>query len=188
LDCYAAVTRSVVAALLVGALGAGAAACAVENPSQRLQPDATPPPDAEVPPDATPLCTDLVTPNATISAHPADNDHIPGGGCLGTCHDDSGVAGPKFTIAGSLWNRYSEGGDPIAGATVVVIGSNGTALDLVTNAKGQFFTDEVLPPPIRTYATACPDAIPMQANASGNCNLGNCHGPSQKIYLPPAAL
>jgi hypothetical protein len=188
LDCYAGVTRSVVAALLLGALGAGLTACAVENPSQRLQPDATPPPDAEIPPDATPLCTEPTTPNATLHHNEPDYDYVQtaGAGCMGQCHN--GTLGPTFTAAGSLWNRYSAGGDPVAGATIVVIDAQGEIVEMVTNEVGHFWTDLPLTPPIRTYATACPDAMPMQANASGNCNLGNCHGPSEKIYLPPAAL
>jgi hypothetical protein len=174
-------------ALLTSVCLAGGA-CIIESPTPAEQPDAAPlpPPDAAPPPpDGTPECAPAVA--AAISHHPVGYEYgqaggLDGVGCLGQCHNGNNV-GPTFTVGGSVWNRRLEGGQPVAGATVVVIDGAGKVIEMVTNSAGQFYTNKSVTLPLRTYASGCPDSIPMEANATGNCGTGACHGSNNKIYL-----
>jgi len=139
-------------------------------------------------PDATPACEDVVA--AAPEHHPAGfeygNGGVDGAGCLGQCRN--GVAGPTFTIGGSLWNRRLEGGDPIAGGVVYVIDGADQVIRMVTNDAGHFWYRNPITLPLRTYATGCPDSIPMVANTTGNCSAGGaCHGRDNKIFLTNVA-
>ncbi len=159
-------------------------ACVLDETTSAIPPA----PDADLTPpiDATPACEDQQ--NALNSGHhPVRYDQGTGAGCLGQCHQ--GTLGPKFTVGGTLFDRRTAGGDPIAGAKIYVIDNAGKVVEMITATNGNFWTDEPLSPPIRTYATACPDSIPMIDVTTGNCNQGNCHGENEKIYLPgPAGL
>jgi hypothetical protein len=149
-------------------------------------PDGTPPPDAAIPIDATPACDDIEPLVDQTGHHEPEYDRTSGGnqGCMGLCHKaEDSLGGPVFTAAGSLWDRRNEGGNPIAGAYVYVIDADGKLVPMMTAANGFFWTGESLQMPIRTYASGCPDAIPMEANTTGNCNAGSCHGPNEKIFL-----
>lgn len=151
-------------------------------------PDATPPVDAAPPPDAVPACEDQTLTNVT-GHHAVRYDYAAGGGngagCLGQCHN--GTLGPKWTAAGALYNRRISGGDPVAGAYVYVIDATGKVIKMTTAQNGFFWTNQPLQEPIRAYATACPDSMPMIANATGNCDQAACHGETNKIYLPGQA-
>jgi hypothetical protein len=159
--------------------------CAVEPPSQPAQPDASPPADAAPgAPDATPLCDNAETPTAYHHdpGYEYGNGGIDGAGCLGQCHQGVGT-GPTFTIGGSLWNRRLAGGDPIAGGIVYVIDGSGKVIKMVTNEAGHFWYRGAVTQPLRAYATGCPDTLAMEANTTGNCTAGACHGSNNKIYL-----
>jgi hypothetical protein len=178
--------------LLLGlALGLAGACDLTQTPGTTPDagaPDAAPPP-ADAAPDATPIC-DYQEPY--ITGHHAERYGLGGAGCLGQCHN--GQLGPTFTAAGSVFNRRTGGvngapaGSPVAGAIVYVIDSNGKVVAMTTSSNGEFYTSEPLAMPIRTYATACPDSIPMVDSTVGNCNLGACHGEDNKIYLPSPPL
>lgn len=132
--------------------------------------------------DATPVCAPVST--ALESGHHVTRYDYQNGssGCMGVCHD--GVLGPVWTIGGSLFDRYRTGGNPVAGAKIVVIDSRGKEVEMVTAQNGMFWTNEMVTPPLRTYASACPDSMPMIDNTNGNCNLGSCHGEDIKIFVP----
>ena len=181
-------------AVLCGLVLAG---CSVDS-GQRLpgdpdgapeNPDASgPPPDgAPAPIDATPACTDQTQNIQETGHHPVRYDYTNGGGagCLGQCHD--GVLGEKYTAAGAVYDRRTAGGNPVAGAHIYVIDGDGKVVEMISAQNGMFWTDEELKPPIRTYASACPDSIGMIAIASGNCNgTSACHDANEKIYVKPA--
>jgi hypothetical protein len=152
------------------ALGAG---CTIETPGAVLA-DAGVADAGALPIDATPVC-DLQEPARETGHHPIRYDQQSGAGCLGQCHQ--GTLGPKFTAAGTLFNRRT-----------YIIDSGGKVVRMLTADNGNFWTDEPLAPPIRTYASACPDSIPMIDATHGNCNVGACHGEEAKIYLPNAVL
>jgi hypothetical protein len=167
-------------------------ACTVDPPTLQQGTDAAPGGDGALAVDAagaidaTPICTDQQPPEATRH-HPLGYEYSEAGsngsGCLGQCHND--ILGPRFSVGGSVWDRRLEGGNPIGGATVVVIDAAGKVETMITNADGQFWSRAVLQAPIRTYASACPDSIPMVASTTGNCASAACHPSSAKIYLAP---
>jgi hypothetical protein len=185
------------AGLATGAL-ALATACAVDSgplPSAADAgpvADATPAPDAAIPIDATPLCDDVQL-NVLESGHHAIRYDYQNGsqGCLGNCHNGTGVGGPLFTAAGAIYDRRTDdgnggpAGNPVAGAYVYVIDADGKVVPMLSAQNGFFWTSEPLRNPLRTYASGCPDSIPMVANATGNCNAGACHGEDNKIYVRP---
>ena len=153
-------------------------------------PDAAgPPPDGAPPPiDATPICTDQTQNIQETGHHPVRYDQSESGGngagCLGQCHD--GILGEKYTAAGAVYDRRTAGGNPVAGAHIYVIDADGKVVEMISAQNGMFWTSEDLEPPIRSYASACPDSIGMIANASGNCNGPGCHTEIEKIYVRPA--
>ncbi len=177
---------------LVVAAGIGwLPACAVDS-GPSISYDAAPPPDGAPPPidatpavDATPACDDAVLEVAETGHHTSRYDRSNGGGagCLGQCHNGNGL-GETYTAAGSLWNRRTAGGDPIAGAYVYIIDGDGKVVQLMTAQNGFFWTHEELAAPIRTYASGCPSALGMEDNTTGNCNSAACHSEDNKIYLP----
>jgi hypothetical protein len=108
---------------------------------------------------------------------------------MGLCHNGEPGFGPDFTVAGSLWDRRTgdgtggPAGNPVAGAYIYVIDADGKSVRMQTAKTGFFWTNASLQMPIRTHASGCPDVIPMEANTTGNCNAGACHGEENKIYL-----
>ncbi|HEU5055159.1 MAG TPA: hypothetical protein VFU21_01480 [Kofleriaceae bacterium] len=181
--------------LLMGAGFAGllVAACAVDSgPGSPPDPPAADaaaavPDGAPLAADATPACVDAVPQVAETGHHPEDYDTTNGGGagCMGQCHNGSGL-GEQYTAAGSLWNRRTEGGSPIQGAYIYIIDGNGKVVELMTAQNGYFWTDEPLAAPLRTYASGCPSSLGMEDDTSGNCNtgVGGCHSLGNRIYLP----
>jgi hypothetical protein len=182
--------------LLMGAGFAGllVTACAVDSGPGSPPPDppaadaaAAVPDGAPLAADATPACVDAVPQVAETGHHPEDYDTTNGGGagCMGQCHNGGGL-GETYTAAGSLWNRRTEGGSPIAGAYIYIIGGDGKVIELMTAQNGFFWTDEPIAAPIRTYASGCPSSLGMEDDTSGNCNtgVGGCHSLGNRIYLP----
>jgi len=183
--------RLLFAGVALMGLGASTSSCKLDQP--QAGPDAAPgvadaaPPPPDVAIDATPLCDDVELAVAETGHHNERYDYQNGNaGCLGQCHN--GVLGEPYTVAGALYDRRTAGGDPLPGAYIYVIDANGKVVKMKTAQNGFFWSNAALVPPIRTYASGCPDSIPMEANTTGNCNAGNCHGEDNKIYLPPAGL
>lgn len=179
-----------------GDLNAEPDAAVEEEPDPGI-PDAAPP----VEPDATPACTNAAAPSESYRHQDDEKWGLGGDGCLGSCHNGQGPTvnvGHKLTIAGRVYNRRTiPNAAYVAGAHIFVIDANGQVLDLVTDTEGKFWYDGEVAFPIKTYASGCPDSIPMvDPSATGNCQEGSggvCHDASNKIYLtspldPPAPL
>ena len=184
--------RLLVAGGLAGLAGLSVPACAVDS-GPKLSFDAAPPPDGAPLPDgaapladATPACTNAELTVAETGHHQPRYDKTDNGGagCMGgSCHNGNGI-GETYTAAGSLWDRRTSGGNPIAGAYIYIIDGNGKVVELMTAQNGFFWTDDELAAPIRTYASGCPSALAMEDDTSGNCNSAACHHENAKIYLP----
>lgn len=184
---------SIALAVLLGACSVDSGPRPPGAPDGAPEYDGAPPPDgapAEVIADATPACLDQTQNIQETGHHAARYDYSAqgggGAGCLGQCHD--GVLGEKYTAAGAVYNRRTAGGDPVAGAHIFVIDADGKVVEMISAQNGFFWTDDELTPPIRTYASACPDSMGMVANASGNCNSAGCHHEAAKIYVRPLGL
>ncbi len=100
----------------------------------------------------------------------------PGEDCL-RCHD--GDRAPRWTAAGTVYGDENAAADQgIRGVTVVVIDSSAKAIELVSNAAGNFYTAETLTPPLDAYVEK--DGVRIDADAGvGNGACNTCHG------LPP---
>lgn len=74
---------------------------------------------------------------------------LPGADCM-SCHVASGKAsGHQFALAGTVYADPHAGVDAgVQHAEVLVVDSVGTKLTLLTNDTGNFYTSEVLVPPI----------------------------------------
>ncbi len=117
-----------------------------------------------------------------VSSMLPSGNHNAGLVCLG-CHNGSGVA-PRWTVAGTLY-ASSQGGTPIAGATVTVTDANDVTVRLVTASNGNFYTGQALAMPLRVKASRCPDTRLMMATPmTGDCN--SCHqaATNGRIHLP----
>lgn len=117
-----------------------------------------------------------------VSAMMPNGNHNAGLACLG-CHNGSGVA-PRWTVAGTLY-ASSQGGAPLAGATITVIDANDVTVRLVTATNGNFYTGQALAMPLRVKASRCPDTRQMMATPmTGDCN--SCHqaATNGRIHLP----
>ncbi len=73
----------------------------------------------------------------------------PGSDCM-QCHTAGGKAsGHQFTVAGTVFPDPKASADAgLQGAEVLIVDSVGTKLTLLTNEAGNFYTSEVLVPPI----------------------------------------
>jgi hypothetical protein len=132
-------------------------------------------------------CTPRETGILPNGHHETRYDYIQGNrGCRGTtCHN--GIQGPKFSVAGAVYDTQGIGGYPVGGAHVYVIDNGGREFHMVTAANGAFFLQEEVAPPLRTYVSMCPDTLQMVATANGNCNGGGaCHVEQNKIYINTA--
>jgi hypothetical protein len=71
----------------------------------------------------------------------------PGGDCM-DCHDRG--EGPTFSAAGTVMGDYTDETDcdGIAGVTVRITDVDGTVHELLTNAAGNFYTQDDLPAPL----------------------------------------
>jgi len=113
-------------------------------------------------------------------APPDDGHHYPGQSCFQGCHNHG------FTLAGTLYNNAT-GNSAFAGATITVIDSNNKTVKIVTNANGNFYTNQALAFPVLTLASSCPSAVKMNASSpNGVCNAAGCHpgATNQQIHLP----
>ena len=111
-----------------------------------------------------------------------DGHHNPGQPCLTSgCHSNGG--GPAFTVAGTLFSTETSS-TPIRGGTIVVVDGDGVRAELVTASNGNFWTAEPLTPPLLVKASQCPHDNPMiSLSQTGDCNAGNCHGPTFRVAL-----
>lgn len=100
-----------------------------------------------------------------------------------SCHGIGSA--PRFTVAGTL---YKPNGTALSGATITVVDSANTKVNLVTHRNGNFYTARTLRFPIRVVASKCPDAAEMVDEVNdGNCNKAGCHasaGGTGRITLP----
>jgi mono/diheme cytochrome c family protein len=71
----------------------------------------------------------------------------PGSDCI-ACHEDEGE-GPQYTVAGTVMGDLADPDDcyGVEGVTVRITDADDTVLELVTNAAGNFFTNEPVPGP-----------------------------------------
>ena len=108
--------------------------------------------------------------------------HNPGMACLTSgCHANGG--GPAFTVAGTVFVNETTA-TPAPGATVVVVDGDGTRFELVTAQNGNFWTNQPMVFPILVKASQCPHDNPMiSLSQTGDCNAGNCHGPTFRVAL-----
>lgn len=113
----------------------------------------------------------------------ARGEHNPGQAC-NACHAAEGER--IFTAAGTIYDALVSD-VPVVGATVHLVDANGKEVTLVTALNGNFYTEEPLVYPVKTWAGKCPDVeemfAPVQA-AGADCNMGGCHDSDFRIHLP----
>jgi hypothetical protein len=135
--------------------------------------------------DADPFAPDADIPDCAAAATPpGDGYHFPGEDCV-QCHSQAGGA-PPFTMGGTLYVD-GDGSAPLAGATIIVDDAAGNRFTMVTETNGNFYSLDAITFPVLTYATRCPDVIPMVTNvpqASASCNSASCHSPGFRVHLP----
>ena len=113
-----------------------------------------------------------------------DGHHNPGDDCL-MCHHQGGMA-PPYTFAGTLFGS-SGGAQPIAGATIHLIDAMGTDVVVVSAANGNFWSTDLVVPPVLAFASSCPTVVPMIApinTTDGSCNTSGCHTSGFRVHLP----
>jgi hypothetical protein len=106
--------------------------------------------------------------------------HNPGKDCL-SCH--ATMSGNlKFTAAGTLYDNIN-GGQPVAGATIVITTASATTIKMVTGDNGNFYTTAPITFPGQAKASQCPNEIAMHDTlGQGSCN--KCHTSTFSIHLP----
>lgn len=98
----------------------------------------------------------------------------PGMDCVG-CHLDEGE-GPIYTVAGTVMGAVNDPDDcyGVEGVTVIVTDADGIDHELVTNAAGNFFTNDEIPTPYTvTLDYDGAQGAMVTAQADGNC--ATCH-------------
>jgi hypothetical protein len=103
----------------------------------------------------------------------------PGGACI-SCHANND--GPSFALAGSVMNALRDDTNcaGVAGATVAITGADGTRVELVSNANGNFSLDRW--PGMNLYpytAEITHDGVTskmMTARQAGENDCNACHG------------
>jgi len=108
---------------------------------------------------------------------------LPGTDCL-ACHKKGGKATAVFTVAGTVMATTT---CPTAaeGVTVTVEDSAGSALELLTNEVGNFFSSEPLELPLTVSVEVDGATYPMMSpSPSGSC--GFCHSEGSKVGFVPA--
>jgi len=121
------------------------------------------------PPCAVPNTADLVPGEATGPLM------RPGSNCL-RCHAAGGrAAGAPFSVGGTVFPaRDSEVCGGVMGVTIEVTDSRGKQLRLVSNAAGNFYSQEPLEPPLSLAAEYQGRALAMPVTTpTGGCAL--CH-------------
>ena len=96
----------------------------------------------------------------------------PGSNCL-ACH--TGGEPAAFTFAGTVYGAGdATAGAGLSGATVTLTGTGGTAT-LVTNAAGNFFTDQNLGTGVDVTVTAGGVTVTRTDHLDGPAGCGACH-------------
>lgn len=103
---------------------------------------------------------------------------LPGTDCL-SCHVEGGHARSVFVAAGTVFTGATCP-EPVVGATVHLVDSDGTALDVVTNEVGNFVVIDGLMPPLEVTITGDAGTATMSA-AGGGC--GGCHAAEGLGYV-----
>ena len=103
-----------------------------------------------------------------------DPTMLPGSACT-TCHS-------AFTAAGTVFSTPSSGCSAGAsGVRVEILDSTGrTAITMITNSAGNFYTQERLPSPYRARVTATDGTSQTMSVAQTSGSCAHCH------RLPPA--
>ena len=131
-------------------------------------------------PDAAPIPGDVELVCAEPQTTTDDGHHYPGQACAG-CHN--GSIGPAFTVGGTLYADRG-GAQAVAGVTVTLIDADQNRIDMVAAQNGNFWTDQPVSFPVTTFASSCPDLVPMSTVAdSGDCN--GCHSAGAAIAFAP---
>ena len=116
--------------------------------------------------------------------------HRPGQPCL-VCHDGALGDAREFSVAGTVFQRLSDR-EPVAGAQVTLVGSDGSTFEATTNEAGNFYVQpsEWTPIfPMRTSVAWQGEMIPMHTNVGRDGSCAGCHvdppGPSSPghVYL-----
>lgn len=108
--------------------------------------------------------------------------HNPGKVCE-DCHSGRTEA-PHFYAAGTMYVD-PDGSKPAPGVTIHVIDAAGTTVTMVSSRNGNFWTEEPLQYPVRTYASICPKTLEMQPLVEKpSCNAKGCHDKGRRIYTP----
>ena len=117
---------------------------------------------------------------------PPAGHHNPGLDCTG-CHNGSQTTSsptspPHWYAAGTLYDSAS-GTKTVSGATMHITDKNGKTVTLVTADNGNFFTSEVLVPPLTVKGSLCPNNVAMNGSATtAFCN--SCHNATFRIHIP----
>jgi len=121
--------------------------------------------------DAHPDCIEERTPVVSPG-------HGAGTQCI-SCHS---MYYPPMTVAGTLYADVA-GAIPVVGATILVMDSTGTSVEMISTMNGNFYTDQAVTPPLTVAASRCPHHLVMASGATtGECN--SCHGYGSRIHLP----
>ncbi len=109
--------------------------------------------------------------------------HNPGKVCT-DCHNGRTEA-PLFTVSGTIYVD-PDGSKPAPGVSIHILDAAGQSLTLVAARNGNFFSEEPVTYPLRTYASICPKSLEMPdvVAAPGNCNAKGCHDKGRRIYTP----
>jgi len=117
----------------------------------------------------------------------------PGGDCIG-CHTQEGE-GPKLTIAGTVMGALDDDTDcnGMAGVTVQITGADGVTLDLVTNAAGNFYTEQAVVTPfsakvIKDGAERAMSTTPSDTNCASCHTAEGANGAPGRIMAPSSTL
>ena len=128
----------------------------------------------------------VCTSGTTWTQGTAGNDLMqPGNTCI-TCHESSGGAAPKFTVAGTVYPTRHETTlcNGLSGATVTITDANGKTATLTTNEAGNFACgplargafpacDLTLPISARIVTSDGKTASMIDPQTTGDCN--SCH-------------
>jgi hypothetical protein len=103
--------------------------------------------------------------------------HHPGEPCL-VCHDGALGDPQAFSMAGTVY-QDANSLTPLEGATVTLLGADGSTKTMVTNAAGNFYltTDEyspVYPIHVKSIASGTKTTF-MQSHIGGNGSCSFCH-------------
>nr|HEX4315733.1 hypothetical protein [Kofleriaceae bacterium] len=188
-------------------LAAAVSACSIGTPGGADIPDSPPPPI-----DAAPICLNAASPppggpltnnlgdgggsncnagSGSGLAGSAACDHQAGNDCLG-CHGEGNNTAnnaPLFSVAGTLYDG-PEGVNPVIGATIVIVDSMGSTLNLATATNGNFYASAPVQLPITVKASQCPGTHTMVEATTGQCNSSGCHNQGSvngRAYLVPGA-